>query len=228
MFISNSERSENNKKKNNFAIAFLLTFAGGFLDAYTYLLFDGIFVNAQTGNLIHLSINLLRGNYKIAGLKFLPILVFCFSIFISKLLIHKFCTNNDKKWVELILLINIFITLLIGIGFFKQNLVATVSVISFVCATMVTTFRTIEGAFTAPTMSTGNLRAFSENFSNAVIHHNKEELKISLRYLCILIIFCLGVVAGIISVNYLNKDAIFLSTIMFLMVLIVVNKKKES
>lgn len=212
------------KNPENYLVPFLLTFTGGFLDAYTYNLFDGIFVNAQTGNLIHLSIGLLEGDYKKASMKLLPVIVFFFSIFVSRLLIHKYCSNNKKKWVELLLIIDIFILLLIGIGFFKQNLVLTVSAISFVCASMVTTFRKIDGGFLAPTMSTGNLRAFSENISNAIIKNDAVEMKKSLRHFFILIIFCTGVIFGMVAVRNFGKEAIFFPTIMFLLILNIVNR----
>ena len=38
--------------EENIYISLILTFIGGFLDSYTYVLYDKIFANTQTGNLI--------------------------------------------------------------------------------------------------------------------------------------------------------------------------------
>ena len=38
-----------------------LTFVGGFLDAYTYILRGGVFANAQTGNLVLFGVNITQG-----------------------------------------------------------------------------------------------------------------------------------------------------------------------
>ena len=42
----------------------LLTMVGGFFDAYTFVNCNGIFANAQTGNLIFLGIDLIEGNFR--------------------------------------------------------------------------------------------------------------------------------------------------------------------
>lgn len=43
-------------------VGILLCIAGGFLDAYTYVTRGGVFCNAQTSNLIFLTLNLASGN----------------------------------------------------------------------------------------------------------------------------------------------------------------------
>ena len=54
----------------------ILCFAGGFLDAYTYITRGGVFANAQTGNIILLSIGLARGEGTAALRYLVPVAVF--------------------------------------------------------------------------------------------------------------------------------------------------------
>ena len=50
------------KKEDSILVALLLTFTGGFLDAYTFMLRGGTFANAQTGNIVMTGVNLAKGN----------------------------------------------------------------------------------------------------------------------------------------------------------------------
>ena len=63
----------------------LLCFAGGFLDAYTFVTRGGVFANAQTGNLVLLAIGFARGD-GVAALRYLvPILFFFAGVLFSEL-----------------------------------------------------------------------------------------------------------------------------------------------
>ncbi len=63
----------------------ILCFAGGFLDAYTYITRGGVFANAQTGNIILLSIGLARGEGTAALRYLVPVAVFVAGVFLSRL-----------------------------------------------------------------------------------------------------------------------------------------------
>lgn len=44
-------------------LGIVLALAGGFMDAYSYMCRDGVFANAQTGNMLLLGINLSERNW---------------------------------------------------------------------------------------------------------------------------------------------------------------------
>ena len=46
-----------------FRLSALLALSGGFQDAYTYNVRDGVFSNAQTGNVVLMSQNLMMGQW---------------------------------------------------------------------------------------------------------------------------------------------------------------------
>ena len=46
----------------SFRLSAILSFSGGFQDAYTYCMRDHVFANAQTGNVVLMSQNFMQGN----------------------------------------------------------------------------------------------------------------------------------------------------------------------
>ena len=54
----------------------LLAFAGGFMDAYSYLVRGEVFANAQTGNIVLLGINLFRLDASKCILYLIPIVFY--------------------------------------------------------------------------------------------------------------------------------------------------------
>ena len=68
----------------SYTLGLILTLVGGFLDAYTYICRGGVFANAQTGNIVLMSIKLAELDIK-GGLYYLiPILAFMCGIFFSE------------------------------------------------------------------------------------------------------------------------------------------------
>ena len=45
-----------------YGVSLALAVVGGFLEAYTYVTRDGVFANAQTGNIARMGLNLAQGN----------------------------------------------------------------------------------------------------------------------------------------------------------------------
>ncbi len=212
--------------EENIYISLILTFIGGFLDAYTYILYDKIFANTQTGNIIYFSIFLVEGNFFSAFLRILPILSFCIAIFITQFFIYKFSEN--KKWIKIVLSINIICTIILGIGIFKNHTIIVICLISFICSLMIGTFKKSKGDVFAPIMCTGNLRSLMEFFSKWIIYKEKNAKKIFFKYISIISMFCIGVSTGIILVKYLAIYSIYLCTFLFLLVLLIIIYKQES
>ena len=69
-------------------IGVLLCLAGGFMDAYTYVTRGGVFANAQTANLILMSVGLATGGGLNALRYLVSIFLFFCGVFLSELFIH--------------------------------------------------------------------------------------------------------------------------------------------
>ena len=88
---SNGRMTMNVKKQTvsgniheSLCVALILALLGGFLDAYTFILKNGVFANAQTGNLILLSVSLFNGEYGRVPQYLLPIVFFSLGILLSE------------------------------------------------------------------------------------------------------------------------------------------------
>lgn len=74
------------KTSTTLRFALLLTAAGGFLDAYTYISRGGVFANAQTGNVILMAIDLSERHFHAARAHLWPILAFIVGVAFAHLL----------------------------------------------------------------------------------------------------------------------------------------------
>ncbi|RQH14695.1 DUF1275 domain-containing protein [Bradyrhizobium sp. RP6] len=64
-------------------VAALLTFSGGFLDAFTWLSLGGVFASSQTGNVVFLGIDALSGQWQQAAHHLLPIVGFVLGAWVA-------------------------------------------------------------------------------------------------------------------------------------------------
>ena len=62
-----------------FLLSAILALSGGFQDAYTYNVRNGVFSNAQTGNVVLMSQHLMEGNWMRALHYLFPVLAFAFA-----------------------------------------------------------------------------------------------------------------------------------------------------
>ena len=172
-------------KKNiiNVICSLLLTLAGGFVDAYTFIYRDGVFATMQTGNLIKFFISLINGEFKLMFL--LPIFIFILGCFIAALLAN----NKYQSHITLICLLLSFI----GAGLCpKEEMwnIICVCLLSFTGAMQFETFRRFLKYRYTSTMTTNNMRLFSKS----IVNKNVEEILI---YASIITTFALGIVFGV-------------------------------
>ena len=81
---------EKNEMSKSFAVGALLAVAGGFTDAYSYLIRGGVFANAQTGNIVLMAVSLANKDFSRAVSYLIPILSFALGILIAELVKGKF------------------------------------------------------------------------------------------------------------------------------------------
>lgn len=70
--MKNKRRMIPSLSSNSVFLGILLAIVGGFLDAYTYVSRDGVFANAQTGNMVLLGIRAAQGEWK-ETVRFIPL-----------------------------------------------------------------------------------------------------------------------------------------------------------
>ena len=174
-----------------YRVSLLLAMVGGFLEAYTYVTRDGVFANAQTGNIARMGINLAQGNLLLTLRYFVPVAAFMAGVTLSLQL-----RRIREDWERLILYMEIVLLFLVGlIPPDRLSILATVTV-SFVCALQVESFRKFGENSFASTMCTGNLRIATEHLNRYFSTKDPFALRTSLQYYGIDLVFACSVLVG--------------------------------
>ena len=203
-----------------------LALSGGFQDAYTYFTRDGVFANAQTGNVVLMSTNFMTGKWG-EGLKYLfPILAFALGVLVADLIQKKFKYFKKIHWRQGILLFEIII--LFAVGFMPKSMDTVAAVIvSFSCAMQVQTFRKVNGYGYASTMCIGNLRSGTESLSVYLRDKEPGALRKAMHYYGIIIIFALGAGAGGVCTLHLGFKSIWISSALLMVAHLMMYKEKR-
>ena len=185
-----------------FLLSAILALSGGFQDAYTYNVRNGVFSNAQTGNVVLMSQHLMEGNWMRALHYLFPVLAFAFGVLVAERIGHTYKNARKIHWRQIVVLIEILILLAVGFMPQKFNMAATM-LVSFACAMQVQTFRKVSGYSYASTMCIGNLRSGTEAFTSYLQTHDREKLKKALYYFGIILFFGLGAgIGGNLSIRF--------------------------
>ena len=185
-----------------FICSAFLALSGGFQDAYTYFTRDGVFSNAQTGNVVLMSQHFMMGEWS-EGLRYLfPLLAFAVGVFVAERIQGSFKYARKLHWRQSVLLCEMAI--LVFVGFLPENLnMAATVLVSFSCAMQVQTFRKVGGYSYASTMCIGNLRSGTAAFSLYLREKRPEQIRQALYYFGIILFFAVGAgIGGNLSVRY--------------------------
>ena len=186
----------------------LITVAGGYMDAYSYLSRGKVFATGQTGNFVLLAVHLARADTLMVLNYLTPILLFWLGIFASMHMRHKYFRASQYLWERETLWAEILLFLLIG---FLPDTVPNVlvnSLISFCAAMQYCCFRSIDSQTAyASIFCTGNMRSCAEQLYLGLVQKEPAALKNGLRYLKILGAFFWGVLLGVVSDLWLYTKA---------------------
>lgn len=141
-------------------LGMLLAVSGGFMDAYSYLVRDHVFANAQTGNILLFGVNLAEGNFQIAIRYFFPVFAFAAGIALAELV-----RAGEKRrihWRQTAVCIEAAILAVVAFFPLSMNLLAN-SLTSFACGIQAESFRKIRGNSMATTMCIENVRSGTQN-----------------------------------------------------------------
>lgn len=192
--------------------AILLVLTSGFLDAYTYQLRGHVFANAQTGNLVIMSIRAAQGRFLDALHSLIPIVAYTMGILLTEL-VKRRKPLRWLPWQHLALLLEIL--LIIVIGFLPAsvpNSVVTVTV-SFICAVQADSFASLHGAAYVSTTCTGNLRTGTRYLFQFLTQRNRESGLQAIRYFASIAFFCCGVALGVLFCALWQEKSIWICCI---------------
>ncbi|MBU5668808.1 DUF1275 domain-containing protein [Peptoniphilus sp. MSJ-1] len=202
-----------------FLVVFFMTLAGGFQDAYSYILRGGVFANAQTGNIVLLFKNIIDLNLSGIISYIVPIFSFILGIYVAVIFEHKFKDKN-LHWRQFIIMFEIIIMIIVAIIPQSHNNIAN-ALLSFSCAMQVNAFKKIYGLNFASTMCIGNLRSATENLCNYHITGKRENLENAKKYYAVILIFGLGAGLGYIMSSFMGLKAIVVTAVLLLIAFII-------
>ena len=171
--------------------AIVMTFCGGFLDAFTYIQCGHTLAAAQTGNIVFLAAALV--NHNVIG-----IIDRCGAIILYVLGIIVAITfqAHIKYWRIFCL----FPILIIGgfVGAMPENFPTYLSVglVSFGLALLNTAFSKIEGLGYSSVFTTGNIKKSVVFGTEYIYHHRQQDLKIAVNYFIVVLAFTLGAISS--------------------------------
>ena len=199
----------------SFLTAVFLSLSGGLQDAYTYLFRGKVFANAQTGNIVLLSANIMDGRWDKVLHYLVPLCAFALGVLAAEKMREHFQAMQRLHWRQLVVLGEVL--LLFAVGFLpqSQNLLAN-AIVSFSCAMQVQAFRKVNGYAFASTMCIGNLRSGMDALVAFGHTHDKNALWKSLHYFAIIFIFALGAGIGTQCVGIFGERTIWLSCALLL------------
>ncbi len=203
-------------------IGILLAFVGGFLDIYTYLERGHVFANAQSGNMVLMSLSLANRQWYGALCYALPIFAYALGTRITE----HFKRRRMPHWHHFVLILEAII--LVGVGFWpisSSNVVVNI-LISLVCAMQVNSFRTLVGAPYATTMCTGNLRSAIEEWVKFHRDRNREAGWKFVRYITIILAFCAGAVVGVPLSTLFSTYSIWFCVLILAITLFLISHEK--
>ena len=193
-------------KKQQMSEAFInnafLALSGGFQDAYTYNTRNEVFSNAQTGNVVLMSQNLMTGNWQKGLLYLVPLLAFAGGVLVAERIAERFRYAKKLHWRQSILLMEILILFVVGFMPAEMNMGAT-ALVSFACAMQVQAFRKVDGYAYASTMCIGNLRSGTAALSGYFREKKPKQLEQAMYYFGIIFMFAVGAgIGGNLSIHF--------------------------
>ena len=213
-------------------IGTLLAVSGGLMDAYSYLFRGQVFANAQTGNILLLSVHLAQQEWRLALQYACPVIAFSIGIAWATITRHISKQSGWLHWRQICVLFEA--PVFFAVGWFPQsmNLFAN-SLISWACGIQVETFRIIESTNIATTMCIGNLRSAIHSTVTHCIERGDVDKHAALISSTIIAAFAAGAVIGNFLIQNFGTYSIWCSTFIMmvcfkLMFTGMVNGKKNS
>ncbi len=215
------------KINESIVFAVMLSFVGGFQDAYSYVGRQHVFANAQTGNLILLGLNAISGNIKGMLRYFLPLSFFAIGILIACILRENAKSSYQPlHWHQKVLILEILLLLsnaFMPLG--KYDILAN-SIISLSCAIQVEAFQHFLNINAATTMCIGNIKSGMENLFHFFIKKDTDHLKKALIYISIILFFGIGSAIGIVCTDIFREKAIYVCIVLLILLIFLLQLKR--
>jgi len=207
-------------------VAMLLTATGGFMDAYSYLTHNTRFATLQSGNVILMALNLVKGKFVNGMIYLFPIVAFAIGAAISFLL-KRYAQKNNLRHHQLALFIEISGITLIGAlaNILSNNLF--ISLLALVAAIQADTFTKLRGMPYANIMTTGNIKTTGFMLFGGLVSKNKIMLAKGRNSFLVVLSFFVGAILSALLVPLTKNYTILGAAILLLLVFFLIQKENK-
>ena len=197
------------QESESIELAILLALSGGIMDAYSYLVRDHVFANAQTGNMLLFGVNLATGDWIQCLHYAVPVVCFAAGIALCHT-IKIVATEEYLHWRQMALIIEVVLLVVVGFVPEGRSLYAN-GLTSFACGIQVQAFRKFHGRPLATTMCIGNLRSGTQALVTYASNRDQKQLRGGLLSFFVIACFVLGAVIGNWAIPALGTHMIWMA-----------------
>ena len=200
------------QESESIELAILLALSGGIMDAYSYLVRDHVFANAQTGNMLLFGVNLATGDWAQCLHYAVPVVCFAAGIALCHT-IKIVATEEHLHWRQMALIIEAVLLVVVGFVPEGRSLYAN-GLTSFACGIQVQAFRKFHGRPLATTMCIGNLRSGTQALVTYASGRDQKQLRGGLLSFLVITCFVLGAVIGNWAIPALGTHMIWIAPVL--------------
>ncbi len=192
----------------SFSFVFLITFLGGFINAYSFFVRGGVFISMHTGNMAKIGIAVYENDMIGFFSALLPIVGCLIGTIIAQILKHY--TQKESHYFQRHLSIGIELVALLITAFIplSVNFHFVCFFLSITTGYQLGVFRSFEGAGHNTTIASGNIRTLGNHIGDCIIQKDTHTFFITFKYFFILISFPFGAFAGAFISNLYGQYAI--------------------
>jgi len=211
---------------NSLRLAVLLASVGGFLDAYSFISRNGVFANAQTGNMVLMAVKAASGDWEGSMLHIPSILAFILGVVVAQSAKLPRFREVLYSYRRSILILEVII--LVCVGFMGRGVpdIIVTAMISFVSSLQISTFNKIHNWAYNSTMTTGNLRTAVQAAFLAMTERNQEAKEQAKGFSYIILAFIAGAIAGTFSTTNFGYKAVWIACLFLFISMLAYHKDK--
>jgi uncharacterized membrane protein YoaK (UPF0700 family) len=201
-------------RPESLGLALLLTWVGGFLDAFTFVQ-HRVFANAQTGNLVLFTVDAADRNWSQAWTRLPPIIAFAVGVAVIETLGIPAVWRALRRPLRVELGVEIVLLAIIASLPNDTPGAVVTTTVSFVAAMQFATFRTLIDSTYSSLLTTGNLRSFVSSLYRWVRGPSRDAARPAGRFGGVLL-----ALIGAIATNHLKIAAAAVASGMLVVVLV--------
>lgn len=177
-----------------YSLTIMSAFLMGFIDAYTFIVQDGSFASAQTGNLVGLSVKVFSGKFAETASHFAVFGGFALGAFIGQALLARFKWQGKRK-TRLILVLQAVLLACLAVFQVQLNDALMIFLLGLLAGYELTVFREFRGTKVNNGIMTGNTKNMMTYLYNALFESDKQAKSDFFNISIVIATFLLG--AGI-------------------------------